>query len=434
MGAGDDRDRFVDAVRVGSIVVVVLGHWLMAAVVRRDGELRAANALAAMPWLQPLTWVLQVVPLFFVAAGFASARSLSRPGRRTSTFLTQRVARVVPTPVVMAVVAGLALLVATGVGAPSSTLRDVGAVVAQPLWFLAVYVLVALVAPLQLRVHRRLPGLLLVLLPVATLAFDCVRLARGQAQLATLNYLWVFAFAQELGFWYADGRLGWWAPARWLVVAAASCAALVGLSTLGPYPVSMIGLAGQVSNMAPPTVCVVVLTVGQVSLLMALRPTLLRPLQRPRVWRLVTTGNGLALSLFAWHLVALVLAYAASILVGAGMPAPGSGDWWALKPVIVLVAAAMLSCLLTAALPLERRLAGVAIRSTSTARAVVAALLAAAAFAAVAAWGLSSPFAVSDSALLGVRGVPAGAVGCAVVAWLLVVAPTGARARQDHRH
>ena len=28
-----DRDRFIDAVRAGSLLIVVLGHWLMATVV-----------------------------------------------------------------------------------------------------------------------------------------------------------------------------------------------------------------------------------------------------------------------------------------------------------------------------------------------------------------------------------------------------------------
>ncbi|MGN6300743.1 MAG: acyltransferase family protein [Angustibacter sp.] len=427
MAPADERDRFIDAVRVGSIAVVVLGHWLMAAVVLRGGEPRAANALAAMPWLQPLTWVLQVVPLFFVAAGFASSRALSRPGRRTAPFLTRRVARVVPTPLVMSSTAGLALLVAAAAGAPPSTLRDVGGVVAQPLWFLAVYVLLAVVAPLQLRAHSRRPRTLLVALPLAAVVLDYGRLGLGQTGLASVNYLLVFAFAQELGFWYADGRLGRCAPSRWLAGTVASCGVLVALSTVGPYPVSMIGLPGQMSNMAPPTICVVVLTVGQVSLLMLARPDLVRMLRRPRVWRLVTTGNALALSLFAWHLVALVLAYGALIWLGSGTPSPGSGAWWALKPVVVLAATLVLAGLVCATLPLDRRLAGAPVRSTSTVVAVASALMAGGAFAVVAAWGVAEPFSVSATALFGLHGVPALGVAGLAAGWLLVARPAPLR-------
>ena len=423
----DDRDRFIDAVRVGSIAVVVLGHWLMAAVVRRDGELRAANALASLPGLHLLTWLLQVVPLFFVAAGFANARALARPGRRPAAFLAQRVAHVVPTPVVMTTVASIGLLVAGRAGASPSTLQDVGAVVAQPLWFLAVYLLVALVAPLQLGVHRRSPRSLLVLLPLGAGALDAVRFGTGQDDAATLNYLLVFAFAQELGFWYADGRLQRVPVVGWLVAAVAAYGALVGLTALGPYPVSLIGLPGQMSNMAPPTICVVLLTVGQLAVLLALRRPLETVLHRPRPWRLVAVGNAVALSLFAWHLVALVLASGAAVVLGWGTPPPGSSSWWAHKPATMLLASAVLAGLVAASAPLDRRLTGAKVHSTTTTTATVGAVLAAGAFALVAAWGVSAPLSVGDAALFGWRGVPALAVAAAALGWLLVVAPRRAR-------
>ena len=71
-----DRDRFIDAVRAGSLLIVVLGHWLMATVVVRDGHITGANALTSIPALQLATWLLQVMPLFIqntvcVLGGFA---------------------------------------------------------------------------------------------------------------------------------------------------------------------------------------------------------------------------------------------------------------------------------------------------------------------------------------------------------------------------
>src|SRR4029079_19218557 len=78
-----DRDRFIDAVRAASLLVVVLGHWLMAAVVVKDGHLTATNALTSIPALQLSTWLLQVMPLFFIAGGFSNItvwRSLRRRG------------------------------------------------------------------------------------------------------------------------------------------------------------------------------------------------------------------------------------------------------------------------------------------------------------------------------------------------------------------
>ena len=43
------RDRYVDLLRAFSILVVVLGHWLMAIVYLKDGRLDGASALDVVP-------------------------------------------------------------------------------------------------------------------------------------------------------------------------------------------------------------------------------------------------------------------------------------------------------------------------------------------------------------------------------------------------
>ncbi len=77
-----DRDRWADALRAGSLLVVILGHWLMVAVTPA-GEI--TNTLKLIPWLQPVTWVLQVMPLFFLVGGVAHAYSLDSLARRGGT-------------------------------------------------------------------------------------------------------------------------------------------------------------------------------------------------------------------------------------------------------------------------------------------------------------------------------------------------------------
>jgi hypothetical protein len=156
---------------------------------------------------------------------------------------------------------------------------------------------------------------------------------------------------------------------------------------------------------------------------MAVRPWLVRALRRPGVWRTVTAGNGLALSLFAWHLAALVLVYGAAAWLGLRTTTPGSGAWWLTKPVILLGAGVVLAGLVAATVPLDRGLAGTAVRSTTTATAVIAVLLTGGAFACIAAWGLTSPLSVSDAGLFGLRGPSALAGAVASGAWLLVAMP-----------
>jgi fucose 4-O-acetylase-like acetyltransferase len=76
-----DRDRYADFLRVLSISLVVLGHWLAAVVLVRDGELVTGRLHALVPWTQWLTWVFQVMPVFFIVGGFVNARSWSRAAR-----------------------------------------------------------------------------------------------------------------------------------------------------------------------------------------------------------------------------------------------------------------------------------------------------------------------------------------------------------------
>ena len=84
-GTPATRDRYVDLLRVVSLGVVVFGHWLMAVIVTGpDGAVRTTNLLTIVPSLQPLTWLLQVMPVFFFVGGFshATACGVGAPARR----------------------------------------------------------------------------------------------------------------------------------------------------------------------------------------------------------------------------------------------------------------------------------------------------------------------------------------------------------------
>src|SRR5918911_794757 len=80
------RDRYVDFLRVASLGVVMLGHWLMAALVWRGGRLRATNILETAQAAQWLTWIFQIMPVFFVVGGFANSVSWASMVRRGGTY------------------------------------------------------------------------------------------------------------------------------------------------------------------------------------------------------------------------------------------------------------------------------------------------------------------------------------------------------------
>ena len=153
------RNRVVDLLRAGAICVVVLGHWLIAAVVVRDGELVPGHLLELASWTHPLTWVFQVMPVFFLVGGYANALSWRSARARDVPYagwLRSRLRRLL-VPVVPLLLTWLAATsVAYAAGVPSGTLRTASQVALVPTWFLAAYVVVCAVAPATLWLWERL--------------------------------------------------------------------------------------------------------------------------------------------------------------------------------------------------------------------------------------------------------------------------------------
>lgn len=423
-----DRDRVVDLLRAASILAVVAGHWLIATVVRSGGDLRGTNALAAMPWLRPLTWVFQVMPVFFIVGGFANLRTLAADGGRdTGAFLAARADRLLRPTVLFAAVwlaAGPALV---AVWDEPRLAADVARIAAQPLWFLAVYVLVVLAAPVQWRLHRGHGLATLVVLALTVVVLDALRLSEVAPGPAVVNYLAVFLFAQGIGFLYAEGRFCGVRPRSALAVGGGALGVLVLLTTVGPYPVSMIGLPGQrISNMSPPTLPILVLGVAQGAVLLAAHGPLSRWLQRPRVWRATIVANLVVLTTFLWHLTALIAAGAALLAVGLPVVEPGTAAWWLERPLWLGAAALVLGALVLALSPVERR-AGAPPSPGHVARRVVGMLAAFAGLAGLALAGFAHPFEAGHGDLLGLHLSPAVAAALLIGGWLTARGPAAPR-------
>jgi peptidoglycan/LPS O-acetylase OafA/YrhL len=80
------RDRSVDALRALAIAGVILGHWLVTALVLTrspsGARLHDASPLAALPALAPASWIFQTLAIFFFVGGYAAARSSASSGGR----------------------------------------------------------------------------------------------------------------------------------------------------------------------------------------------------------------------------------------------------------------------------------------------------------------------------------------------------------------
>ena len=72
-----ERNRYVDFLRSVSILVVIIGHWLIATAYIVDGDIEVGHLLAGRPRLHWLTWLFQVMPIFFIV-GVIRMRFLSK--------------------------------------------------------------------------------------------------------------------------------------------------------------------------------------------------------------------------------------------------------------------------------------------------------------------------------------------------------------------
>jgi len=338
------RDRFIDLLRVASLATVVLGHWLMAAVsVEADGRVQVGNLLALQPRLQLLTWVFQVMPVFFFVGGFSHALSWRSTRRRTtraySVFLRARLQRLLrPTVVFIGVwgaVAAALQMSGHGGGLLDVTLR----LVAQPLWFVGVCL--ATFTPPLLGLHERYGWGAFGGLVAAAGLVDLLRFGLGVPYVEFLDFAFVWLAVHQLGFLRADGRLG-----RPYVLAGAGLAGAALLVALGPYPVSMVGMPGEkVSNMAPPTLALLCHGLWLVGAVELLRAPAARWLDRPRVWRTVVAANGVSMTALLWHLTALLGVYGALLALGVRLPEPGSGAWWIQVPWRIVAAVTLTGAL-----------------------------------------------------------------------------------------
>jgi len=334
------RDRYVDFLRVASLGGVILGHFLMSVVEDRPGAVAAGeafdftNILAIEPWTRPATWILQVMPVFFVVGGFAHAvswRSLTRRGGGYADFVRARIDRLV-TPALVFVTVGMAAGIAVEQWLGEATdYAPVLQIAGQLLWFIGIYLIVAGLAPPMLRLHERLGWGALAGLGAAVVAVDVLRLGLDVGGVKWLNFAFVWLFVHQLGFFYADGvadrvgdkRLG----AAMLGLGAGGAALLMWL---GPYGIAMVSYDGEtLSNLAPPTVVLALFAVAQTGILLLIRASVSRWLQRPRVWLAVIAGGGLAMTAFLWHFTALIGMYVGCHLIWPGrLPEPTTAAWW----------------------------------------------------------------------------------------------------------
>ena len=319
------RDLTLDLARVFAVLLVVLIHLLEVGVGTGPHGLTISRPLEHQPWFNAITWVFQIMPLFFVVGGFASStawRSLGRRGGGARDYVTSRVLRLAqpafPLFVFYVVVVGTATLI----GVDPNLLGPVVLGAGSPLWFLAAYGLCQAVVPFAVHWHLRAPKRTLLILLLGAIIVDVARYSTGIVPIGLLNLFFVWVLIQQIGFWYADGwfdRRSWW---QLVLIALASWATLFPLTIWGPYSPDML------TNLNPPTVPLIALGLSQACVLRLLRPVLTRLMNTRAARAVVFLVGSRLMTIYLWHLPIIIILAGVALLIPGASPEPGSAAWW----------------------------------------------------------------------------------------------------------
>ena len=285
MLAGMERNRYADLLRVVAIGGVVYGHWLLISVIYRNGQLSGLDALEYVNWGRWVTWLFQVMPVFFLVGGYVNAQSWMAHhahGENWTRWVRDRAMRLLWPTAVFAVLAVLAVTAATAAGVSPAEIAEASWLVALQLWFLPVYLLLIALTPLMLAAHRRWGLAVPAVMAAAAGLVDAGVVGPHLHVIGYVNYLFVWGSIHQWGFAWQDRTL---TCARWrpYAMAAGGAAPLAWLLMSGSFMVDMVGSG----NTNPPSIALLAFAAAQAGLVLAAEPIGPRLLARPRPWQRV---------------------------------------------------------------------------------------------------------------------------------------------------
>ncbi len=333
------RNRAADFYRTIAICFVVLGHWMLVAPYIPAGEIELRNILAEQPWTQFLTWLFQVMPVFFFVGGYSNAASWTSaraiPEKREA-WATGRLRRLLLPVVPLVLLWSIAAAIAFQLGVDAELAKNASQAALIPVWFLAVYILVTLAVPVSYAIWEKLGLWSVAMLAALAILIDVIGVGFGQTWLRWANYAPVWLAVHQLGYWWWRGDQNGRAIAFLFVLGLAWLWMLI---VPAGYPISMVSVPGQeFSNTRPPTTAMLAIGSIQIALLLFLAGRVNAWLQRETPWSIVILAAQSIMTIYLWHLTVVILVAGLSIALGGfGLGTePGTAAWWALRPVWVL--------------------------------------------------------------------------------------------------
>jgi len=354
-----ERNRYVDLLRSISILAVIVGHWLIATAYVVGGEMDAGHLLSDQPQMQWLTWLFQVMPIFFIVGGYSNAVSLEsarRKGVGYAGWLSARLNRLVAPLLVLLLTWAVIAVTMSLFGVRPAVIQYVSQAALIPTWFLAIYIVVVMLAPAAYKFWQRFGFASFWVFVAGAVVTDLAFFLGDMRWLGWTNYLWVWLAVHHLGFAWRDDRLG--GVSKRLFFAAAGFTALWLMVKYGPYPLAMVGSPDpELSNTLPPKVTLLALGIFQFGLLLALETPMRRALNGLRLWTATVLINSMIMTVYLWHITVMVIFVALLYLAGgAGLGIePGTTEWWWSRPVWIAILFLLLLPVALLLSPLERR-------------------------------------------------------------------------------
>ncbi|MCV7169101.1 acyltransferase [Mycobacterium manitobense] len=349
-GTPATRDRAIDVIRITALVGVVLGHTVMATSTIRDDVFIWNNLLTASPVFQALTWVFQIMPLFFFA-GVAACVDSWKAGTSWGNWLLRRCTRLYRPVFYYLAFWGVAL-VTLRVVLPEHVYEPIAGISIQLLWFLGAYVLVLAAVPLLTHITTTARLAAAVIGAYAFVAaIDVLRINLEMPKLVSYLNMAAWLIPGMLGVAYRrrllDGRTA-------LGVGMAMLGVNLALLWCGPYELSLVGIeTQQLKNMTPPSLLLAGHAIMMCAFAIAAAPAINRWAQRPRVWWLAAIGNSGAMTLYLWHMPALLAMHL--VFDHLGMPRfdPAADGFVLLSVVQLAVMAGLIGLAFVTLRPLE---------------------------------------------------------------------------------
>lgn len=329
------RNRFVDFLRVFSVFSVVLGHWLIVTGVYKKSGFLSTDLLSFRPETSWLTWILQVMPVFFIVGGYSNSvswKAYQKEERKFEDWLSDRLRRLI-WPTFPLVTLWVIFIYMSRTFSLDPYLLESGANFAlQPVWFLAVYLVIIIFTPIAIKFWHKAGIWSFWVMVAAGIAVDVLRRGFGYENIAWLNYIFIWLALHQLGIAWQFG----WFQEQWkrAVFAIAGFVILVLLVKYDLYPYSMVNIPGEkFGNLFPPNFTMIALGAFQGGGLLLLEDRVNNWLQNVKAWAAIVLLNGMGMTIFLWHVTVNILVMNIAFKMGGvGLKMDIGGlEWWLAK-------------------------------------------------------------------------------------------------------